>query len=155
MKKMQFRWAILISLFGLVGLLAACAGGGEPNPDPTEVVKRLAGQYSIQLTAEDLAKSGLSGSDLETNLGTWLFELKDNGKFSATLNGKSIVDGDYGAEGNQLVIQLTDVCTECSCAGSIGRYTWTLEGDELRFTKDYDLCDGMVFVLTSKPLVRK
>ena len=135
--------------------LSAFAGSGQPTPDPTEVVKTLAGEYTFLLTAEDLAASGMDDPDLEESLGTWLFNLTEDGKFSASLNGRTLVDGKYGAKGLELEIYLESVCSECACSKNIGRYNWTLEGNELRLKEAYDLCDQLVFVVTTKPLVRK
>lgn len=150
MKMRKFTAALILLI-----LLTACGSKpSTPTPDPTQVVLSLAGTYTVQLTSNDLQKSELNTSGLESNLGTWLLQIKPDGNFEATQNGQFIASGNLGSNGTELNIQILNVCESCSCSGNIGRYTWSVNQSELVFTKIYDLCDAMAFLLTSKPLQR-
>jgi hypothetical protein len=145
----------------VAGLVACNSTPAVPTPDPTQVALELAGKYTVQLTAEDLQKSGFSGAGLENNLGAWLFEIESNGNFTASQNGQFIASGNLGAWGNELKIQMLRVCDTCSCGGNIGRYTYAISSasdsnpKQLIFQKIYDTCDAMAFALTAKPLQGK
>lgn len=145
----------------VVGLVACNSTPALPTLDPTQVVLDLAGKYTVQLTAEDLQKSGLSGAGTENNLGAWSFEIESNGNFNVSQNGQFIASGNLGSKGNELNIQLLRVCDTCSCGGNIGRYTYAITAasdsnpKQLVFQKIYDTCDTMAFALTAKPLQGK
>ena len=68
----------LLASIIVVGLVACNSTPALPTLDPTQVVLDLAGKYTVQLTAEDLQKSGLSGAGTENNLGAWSFESELN-----------------------------------------------------------------------------
>ena len=150
MKLMKFTSILII-----LTILTACGSPpSAPTPDPTQVILSLAGTYTVHLTSDDLQKSDLNESGLESNLGTWLIQIKPDGNFETNRNGQFIASGNLGANGAELNIQVLNVCESCSCAGNIGRYTWSVDPSELVFNKIYDLCDAMAFLLTSKPLQR-
>jgi hypothetical protein len=148
---------LIISISLLLAVLLAGCGGAPavPTVDPTEAVKSVAGDYTMQLTAEDLKNAGLTDPSQQINLGTWLISLGQDGNFTATRNGEFIADGNFGFTGTEMGVQLLHVCENCACEGNIGRYSWAVDEKQLVLKKIYDTCDGMAFVLTTKPLLRK
>ncbi len=80
------RYILILLLVVLI--LSACGGGSSvPTPDPTEALKTVAGQYFVQITAEDLQRSGLTNPALQDALGLWEFTFTDDGRITGTRNG--------------------------------------------------------------------
>jgi hypothetical protein len=148
----------LIILSILIAILIVSCGGGAPaapTVDPTEAVKSVAGEYSMQLTADDLKAAGVPETDWEGNLGTWAFSLGQDGSFSADRNGQFVANGNFGFNGSEMNIQVLHVCETCGCEGNIGRYSWAADDKQLVLKKIYDTCDSMAYMLTAKPLLRR
>jgi hypothetical protein len=148
----------LMNLLVVSFLLTACTSSPpEPTMDATQGVQTLAGTYTMTLTEEDIQNAKLPSfeTDLVNNVGNWQFVLSADGKFSAELNGNFIAEGSYEVTGNKIQIGVGSVCDNCSCASNIGRYYWSLNGDQLVFQKIGDSCNGMVLILTTNPFTRQ
>jgi len=147
---------LLLILIGILLFSVACGNvQTTPTIDPTQGVQLLAGEYLSILNQEDIKESGLINAGLRDNLGTWHFKLQEDGSLNVTLNGGYIAEGKYKVSGDEIEIYLDRVCSECDCAGNIGRYYWSLDGNELRIAKIVDSCDAMSLVITSKPLTQQ
>jgi len=145
---------ILILLL-VVLILSACGGRSDvPTPDPTEALKTVAGKYFVQITAEDLERSGQTDPDLASTLGIWEFSLGEDGKLIGRLNGSEIGTGNFRFQGHEMIIGV-ERCENCGCEKNHGRYSWAADETQLVLKEIYDLCDNMVFILTAKPLVRR
>lgn len=145
---------ILFSLLVLL-VLSACGGGSDvPTPDPTEAVKSIAGEYFVQITPDDLQRSGLDDPELTNTLGLWEFSLGEDGKLIGRLNGSEIGVGNFGFNGHEMIIGV-ERCENCGCEKNHGRYSWAADETQLVLKEIYDLCDSMVFILTAKPLMRR
>jgi len=144
---------IMIGIF----LLTDACGNRQSTPtiDPTQGVQLLKGEYGLILSEEDVQESGLINAGLEDNLGAWKFILQEDGSFNVDLNGSYVAEGSYTVIGEQIEIYIDRVCSDCDCDGNIGRYYWSLDGNELRFAKIVDSCDAMSLVITSKSLTRQ
>lgn len=146
--------SILFSLLVIL-VLSACGGGSDvPTPDPTQVVKSIAGEYFVQLTQDDLQRSGLTNPELASALGIWEFSLGEDGKLIGRLNGSEIGVGNFGFNGHEMIIGV-ERCENCGCEKNHGRYSWAADETQLVLKEIYELCDSMAFVLTTKPLTRK
>jgi len=146
--------SIVFSLLVLF-VLTACGGGSSmPTPDPAEALKIVAGQYFVQITAEDLERSGLANPALQDALGLWEFTFTDDGKITGTRNGSYAGDAVYSFNGNEMNSMVLR-CEDCGCEGSISRFSWAADETQLVLKTTYDGCEAMNFILTSKPLVRR
>ncbi len=146
--------SILFSLLVIL-VLSACGGRSDvPTPDPTEALKTVAGEYFVQITAEDLERSGLTNPALQDALGLWEFTFTDDGRITGTRNGAYAGDARYGFNGDEMN-SIVERCEDCGCEGSISRFSWAADETQLVLKTTYDGCEAMNFILTSKPLVRR
>jgi hypothetical protein len=142
----------ILTLFILTGCSNPSNG---PELDPTQGVQLLAGEYTTIITADDVGKFTFSSDpELASNQGTWRMVLTENGEFTAELNGVFIAHGKYSVTGNRIEIYIDQVCDDCDCRGSIDRYHWILDGQELTFSHIAGTCTGLRLVLTAHPLTR-
>jgi hypothetical protein len=142
-----------MSIFVLATLSACTSTSGEPTLRPTEGIQLLAGEYVTQITAEDLDRFGFSSDpNLESNIGPWRLSLKADGSFAAEMQGQSIADGSYSIMGNEITINIH--CADCDCNGSIDRFYWALEDDQLSFSHKAGTCKHARLLLTVHPLKR-
>ncbi len=150
----RFVWITCLIIMVLV--LSACSkeSSDAPQIDPTQGVQLLAGVYATQIMSADLPQDQQNDEDLNSVLGTWKIILTEDGKFTAEQNGQENYSGVYGVQDNKIVIGIQSVCADCACDENIGRYFWQLNGNELSFRTDYDLCSAEEFLLTAKPLKR-
>jgi hypothetical protein len=147
---------MVILLTGLLLIAVACSSAPPTQAiDPTQGARMLAGIYSTVISAEDLERFDTLDNNVQENLGHWSITLTDSGDFTANLDGGWIADGIYTVNGSSIEVYIESVCNECQCEENIGRYVWTLDGDQLSFRKIADSCDGMVLVMTSHPLSRQ
>ncbi len=153
------KFNVTLFFFGLVSLLVLSACNSEPAQptlDPTQGAQMLAGKYMTAITAEDVNNFQISRDpNLAMNQGDWLFTLTNDGKFSAEMGGNFMAAGQYTVKGDRIAVYIESSCENCGCVNAIGRYIWSLTGDELSFTKTAGSCYGMDLVLTSRPLTRQ
>lgn len=143
-----------IAFLVLVSVLAACSSDSSsdtPKIDATQGAQLLAGVYGIQINESDLPQDA---GELKSVLGTWKIVLTDDGTFTAEQNGEENFSGVYQVQNNKMEIYIQSVCAACSCDENIGRYFWQLNGNDLSFRTDYDLCSFEEFLLTAKLLKR-
>jgi hypothetical protein len=146
--------SILISLLTIL-ILSACGGAPDvPTPDPTEALKTVAGQYFVQITADDLQRSGLTNPALQDALGLWEFTFTEEGRITGTRNGAYAGDARFGFNGHEMN-SIVERCEDCGCEGSISRFSWAADETQLVLKTTYDGCEAMNFILTSKPLLRR
>ena len=148
------KTSVLIALLAIL-VLSACGGSSDvPTPDPTEALKSVAGEYFVQITAEDLQRSGLTDPNLQDALGLWEFTFTDDGRITGTRNGTYAGDARFGFIGHELN-SIVDRCEDCGCEGRISRFSWAVDETQLVLKTIYDGCEAMNFILTTKPLVRR
>jgi hypothetical protein len=136
-------------------MLVACGGQPDiPTPDPTEALKTVAGEYFLQITQEDLDRSGLTDPALAGAVGLWEFTFTDDGKIRGYRNGVEAGYAVYGFNGSEMNV-MVDRCEDCGCEKSISRFAWAVDDEQLVLRTTYDGCESMNFILTSKPLVRR
>jgi len=145
--------ALLMSIF-ILAILSACTPTSEESTlSPTEGVQLLAREYATQITAEDLDQFGFSNDpNLAGNIGLWQLSLKADGSFVAEMQGQSIADGSYSTMGNEITVTIH--CVDCDCNGSIDRFYWTLEDNQLSFSHEAGTCKHARLLLTAHPLTR-
>lgn len=72
------------------------------------------------------------------------------GHFHTTVNGTTMVEGDYAVSGEQL--KFSDKRGPWACpAGQTGTYRWKADADTLTFGKVADACADRVNTLTPHP----
>lgn len=153
MKKYFLPSAIVF--FAAIFLTACSSSAQTPQINPTEGAQMLAGVYTTTITAEDVSKVESLDPSLPSSLGEWLITLTNDGKFDAQLNGEFSAKGLFTVENNEISFYPTQVCEDCGCLHSIGRFTWTQKDDRLAFAYAAGTCDTMKLVLTSRPIIRQ
>lgn len=133
--------------------LTAC-GSSAPTLNPTEGARLLSGDYITTITAEDVANFD-SLDDLFDVKGGWRLRFDDAGEIIALRDGIEIAYGNYTVQGDEVKVYVSSVTVDNGCLHQIGRFNWSLEENELRFTKIAGVCDAMDLILTSHPLLRQ
>jgi hypothetical protein len=85
---------------------------------------------------------------LPNSQGEWQITLTNDGIFDAQLNGEFAAKGLFNVEDNEISFYPTQVCEDCGCHQSIGRFSWAQKDDRLAFAYLAGTCDTMKLVLT-------
>lgn len=150
----------LVRMFVFFGLLLAAAACGPaqsgPQIDPTQGVALLAGIYTTSITAEDVAAFTKSNDpSLSDTIGTYIFQLAEDGQFEVTMNGAFLGQGNYTVTNNTIAIYLDQVCEDCDCRQSIDRYYWLFSEGELTLQHYAGTCTPLQLIAEAHPLVRQ
>jgi hypothetical protein len=144
---------IVLFLLSLI-FFTACSSA-EPTLNPTEGARILAGMYMITIAAEDIQNFS-SLDDLSVAQGEWILSFSEAGDIVATLDGQEIAQGNYTVEGERIAVYVSNVVDDdIGCLRQIGRYSWSLEANDLRMKKIAGVCDAMDLILTTHPLQRQ
>ena len=139
----------------LIALSACSAGGKTPTLSPTEGVQMLAGVYTTSIKDEDISKVNSLEPNFSVNQGEWKITFTNDGNFTAEKDGEFIANGSFNVTGNKIEVGVDQVCPNCSCSGTIGRYYWALKDNQLSFSKIAGVCDAMDLVMTSHAITRQ
>jgi hypothetical protein len=145
---------VFISVILIV--LSACSSGGKtPTLSPTEGAQMLAGVYTTSISAEDISKLNSLEPNFSVNQGKWKITFTNDGNFTAEKDGQFIANGKYNVVGEKIEVDVDQVCPNCSCSGTIGRYFWALKENQLSFSKIAGVCDAMDLVMTAHAITRQ
>lgn len=144
--------AYLILVFVLMG---CSSGAATPAINPTEGVLLLNGVYITTITAEDIASDQALDPNLPEMVGNWVVKFYDDGKFDAEVDGQWMGAGIYTVKGSEIAIYISNVCDNCPCDESIGRYNWLFKDNKLYMAKKAGTCDLMHTLFTTHPMLRQ
>jgi len=145
-------------LFGMVILVltAACSSSPvQPTVDPTQGAQMLAGTYTTVITEVDVKNFNSLEEGFANNKGAWQIVFTQDGNFTANREGQYLADGGFVVKGNEIEIDVHNVCDNCPCSGAIGRYYWAQKENKLGFSKKAGVCDAMDLALTAHGLTRQ
>lgn len=117
-----------------------------PIADP--IVEQLTGKYLTTITVEE------SRTSPDIAQGEYLLKLQSDMRWFVTdLSGFVYVQGYFTVTADQIIFDTRGGPAAGECAGSVGTYSWTLEGGVLTLTAIKDDCPGGKFFWTIHPFV--